>query len=51
MELNWKRLKTTFFVNMYDMIVKIESTGILPPQDIFLRALDILDDKAKCYSI
>lgn len=32
-------------------LFSVESTGILNPVDIFLRALDILDEKSKAYSI
>lgn len=32
-------------------VVTIETTGILTPQEIFYRALDIMEEKAKSYSI
>lgn len=32
-------------------IVSIESTGIFAAEDIFMRALKVLEDKAKSYVI
>ena len=36
---------------LYNYVVTIESTGIFTAEDIFLRALKVLEDKAKSYVI
>lgn len=51
MALSWQRLTTTSYVIFISNAVTIETTGILTPEEIFYRALDILDEKAKAYSI
>lgn len=51
MECSLGKLKRISFVNPNIIVVTIESIGIYTAEEIFLRALKVLEDKAKAYVI
>jgi ferredoxin-like protein FixX len=45
------KVKDHFICTAFSNLVSIESTGIFTAEDIFLRALKVLEDKAKSYIV